>query len=109
MKTLLYVATDGNYGDARDLLLVDADNFTNEDFLDLDGVDDGERAEEAAEIANYRMAEPLVWAWMTRDESAQVLDALEAAVAHLIETGAPGLAEQLGDIRDVLNRSGITL
>jgi hypothetical protein len=103
----MYVARDGSYGDATDLLLVNTNGFTPEDYESLDGVDDGYRMEEAAEIGVYRMAEPVVWAWMTENEAAQVLDTLETAIGIAIKTGNIGLAESLGDVRDVLNRSGI--
>lgn len=105
--TMLYVAQDGSYGDATDLLLVDATDFTSEDYEALDAVDDGYRREEAAEIGTYRMAEPLRWAWMTEAEAAQMLDSLEAAVRILTDAGQIGIAEQIGDVRDVFNRSGI--
>lgn len=104
---MLYVAKDGSYGDATDLLLVNATDFTNEDFDSLDAVDDGSRREEAAEIGTYRMAEPLRWCWATEAEAAQMLDSLEAAIRILTDAGQVGIAEQIGDVRDVFNRSGI--
>ena len=56
----------------------------------------------------YCPNEPVVWAWLTKSEAAQILATLEAVIAYHSTTGAPGFAEELGDIRDVLNRSGIT-
>ena len=106
---LMYVARDGSYGDATDLLLVNATDFIAEDWEALDAVDDGYRREEATEIGIYRMADPIVWAWMTTNESAQVLHTLSAAIDTAIQAGNVGLAESLGDVRDVLTRvySGI--
>lgn len=63
--------------------------------------------EKAAEISTCRMAEPLRWAWMTEAEAAQMLDSLEAAIRILTDAGQVGIAEQIGDVRDVFNRSGI--
>lgn len=107
-KTLLYVAKDGSYGDATDLLLVDATDFTSDDYESLDGVDDGYRREEAAEIAVYRIADPLRWAWMTEDEAHQIVGTIEAAIAVAMSHGQMGLAEELGDVRDVLRRTSLT-
>jgi len=107
-KALMYVAADGSYGDATNLLIVDATDFIGADYEALDGVVDGERQEEAREIAHYRMTEPITWAWMTEDEAAQMLHTLSATVAVLIDDGRPGLAAEIGDVRDVLLRSGLT-
>lgn len=106
--TLLYVASDGSYGNAADLLLVNAADFTPDDWESLDGVDDRYRQEEAAEIGVFRMAEPVVWAWMTDNEAAEVTLALQTAINVLTDKDNMGLAERLGDVRDVLARSGIT-
>lgn len=106
--TLMYVATDGSYGDATDLLLVNAADFTAEDYEALDKADDGNRQEEAIEIATYRKNEQIVWAWMDADEAYQIIGTLDAAVATAMSLGQVGLAEEIGDIRDVLRRSGIT-
>ncbi len=103
-KALMYVAADGSYGDATNLLIVDATDFIGADYEALDGVDDGERQEEAQEIAHYRMTDPITWVWMTSIEAAQMLDTLTNVIELLIEEGRPGLAEEIGDVRDVLNR-----
>jgi len=108
MSHILYVAEDGNYGDAHNMLLVDASNFTPEDWDALNYVGDTDRQFEATEIGVSHDAEPIVWCWATKNEAAQILATLEAVIAYHSTTGAPGFAEELGDIRDVLNRSGIT-
>lgn len=105
--TLMYVATDGSYGDAADLLLVNADDFSGEDYEALDKVDDAYRQEEAIEIVTYNNGDSLVWAWMTTDEAFQIVNTLNAALATAMSAGQIGLAEEIGDIRDVLRRSGI--
>lgn len=105
--TLMYVATDGSYGDARDLLLVDASGWTANDYEALEAVDDGNRVEEAVEIVTYRSDDSLVWAWLTTDEAFQITMTIDAAIATAMSVGQMGLAEQLGDVRDVLRRSGI--
>lgn len=120
MTTLLYIAADGNYGDASDLLLIDAREFDNEDYLTIDNENDSDRQEKGAEIALAKEMEPLKWFYATEYECAQILDTLEAAINALTfttltynpytkhYTPAIGLAEELGDIRDLFSRSGIT-
>lgn len=105
--TLLYIATDGSYGDATDLLLVDASEFTNDDYEALDAVDDAYRQEEAAEIAVYRSDDRLRWVWMTENEALQIIDTLNAAINAATALSKIGLAAEIGDARDVLLRSGI--
>jgi hypothetical protein len=48
---LAYFASDGNFGDATDLVLIDVSNFTSEDWEELDMVPDNERQERAIELA----------------------------------------------------------
>jgi hypothetical protein len=107
-KTLLYVAEDGSYGDATGLTLVDATGFDSDDYDDIDNGSDNKRARIAVRLAKEYGNDPLVWAWFTKKEATQMFDSLEAAIVLLVTRGDMGLAEQIGDIRDVLNRTGVT-
>lgn len=46
-----YFAADGNYGDASDILIVDTENWTNDDWADMDEARDSDRLELAKKIA----------------------------------------------------------
>ena len=46
-----YFATDGNYGDADDIFVVDTDEWTNEDFIAVSEEIDYYRIDLAREIA----------------------------------------------------------
>ena len=105
--TLLYVATDGSYGDATDLLIVNSHAFTPEDWESLDNVDDRYRQEEAAEIGVYRSTEPLTWVWMTEREVSEARTALEFAVDVLNMHGNTGRADSLTSVLSILERTGI--
>lgn len=52
----VYVARDGNYGDAEGLVILDAAALTAEDWDELDECGDWRRAELAAELAAKRVA-----------------------------------------------------
>lgn len=47
----VYVARDGNYGDAEGLVILDAAALTAADWAELDECGDWQRAELAAELA----------------------------------------------------------
>lgn len=49
-----YFATDGNYGDAENILVVDTDNFTNEDWIAISEELDYYRTDLVREIAGKR-------------------------------------------------------
>lgn len=105
--TLMYVAADGSYGDATGLTLVNVTEFTNDDYEALELHGDADRADFAADIAHSHDHDETVWAWMTKSEATQVLRSLSEAVELLIRHGCIGTAEEVGDMRDVLHRSGI--
>jgi hypothetical protein len=52
-----YFATDGNYGDAEDILVIDSDLFTNEDWINISEELDYHRAELAQTIYKQRLKE----------------------------------------------------
>lgn len=52
-----YFATDGNYGDGEDILLIDTDLFTDEDWDEIESQPDNDRLETAQEIYNTRIQE----------------------------------------------------
>lgn len=52
-----YFATDGNYGDATDILVIDSDLFTNEDWISISEELDYYRATLAKEIYQHRLKE----------------------------------------------------
>lgn len=52
-----YFATDGNYGDAEDILIIDTDLFTQEDWEEIESQPDYDRLETAQEIYNTRLKE----------------------------------------------------
>ena len=105
--TLLYVATDGSYGDATDLLIVNSHAFIPEDWESLDNVDDRYRQEEAAEIGVYRSTEPLTWVWMTEREVSEARTALEFAIDVLNMHGNAKRADSLTSVLSILERTGI--
>lgn len=49
-----YFAQDGNYGDATELIIVDTDKWTEDDWLLIEDAHDSERADLAERIANER-------------------------------------------------------
>lgn len=49
-----YFATDGNYGDANGLVLVDTTNWTEDDWLLIEDAHDSERADMAERITLER-------------------------------------------------------
>ena len=49
----LYVAADGNWGDAASMSIIDDRNWVEEDYKLLDAVDDGERADLAEAISMW--------------------------------------------------------
>lgn len=49
----LYFAKDGNYGDATDLVLIDASNWESLDFRILDEASDDDRAQTAQLIQKW--------------------------------------------------------
>jgi len=49
----LYFAKDGNYGDATDLVLIDASNWENLDFRILDEASDDDRSRTAQLIQKW--------------------------------------------------------
>lgn len=106
-KTLLFAARDGSYGDADGLVLVDATAFTGDHYERIEAVEDRYRAEATLIESEQSGGERIAYVWMTSDEAAEMLDTLEAAINVLIADRRPGLAEQVGDIRDVFARSGL--
>ena len=50
MQGATYFATDGSYGDATDLIVIDTDLFTEEDWDEIQNASDAERAELAWQI-----------------------------------------------------------
>lgn len=52
-KVGLYFAKDGNYGDATDLVLIDASNWESLDFRILDEASDDDRAQTAQLIQKW--------------------------------------------------------
>ena len=52
-KVGLYFAKDGNYGDATDLVLIDASNWENLDFRILDEASDDDRSRTAQLIQKW--------------------------------------------------------
>lgn len=49
-----FFSTDGSYGDATDILVVDTSNWTDEDWRDIDDASDMTRLDIAIEIAKRR-------------------------------------------------------
>jgi hypothetical protein len=106
---LMFVARDGSYGDATDMVLIDADGFDDDDYDRLAQITPAEAAADTARIIATEYGNTQVtWAWMTTDEVDEMRETLEAAIANLIADNAMGLAGQLGDIRDVLTRAART-
>ena len=106
---LIYVAADGNFGDATDMLLVNSDGFTDEDWQSLSDCPDRYRLEEADEIAVYRSNEPVVWAWLTKSEAEKAIGALQRAGNYLTHYNVIGLADELDEIRDLLHSRALGL
>jgi hypothetical protein len=52
-----YFATDGNYGDAEDILVIDSDLFTNEDWINISEELDSYRIDLAKSIYQHRLKE----------------------------------------------------
>jgi len=104
MNNYTYFAADGNYGDAADLLLVESDTFTADDFEDIDRRSDHYRAVEAELLASERNRHHGNAIAISNDERDIAIDTLEAVILHLTSHGFPGWAEQLGDIRDIITR-----
>jgi hypothetical protein len=104
MKNYTYFAADGNYGDAADLLLVETDTFTAEDFENIDLRRDDLRLVEAELLANERDRHFGYAIAISDDERAIAIDTLEAVIQHLTTHGFPGWGAELGDIRDILTR-----
>ena len=50
MQGATYFATDGSYGDATDLIVIDTDLFTEEDWDEIQNASDADRADLAYEI-----------------------------------------------------------
>ncbi len=46
-----YFTADGSYGDATDMLVIDTDLFTQEDWDEIDNASDSERSDLAQQIA----------------------------------------------------------
>jgi len=53
VTSLTYFATDGNYGDAAGLTVVDTSDWTDSDFQMLDGVSDWQRVLAAQTISEW--------------------------------------------------------
>lgn len=99
-----YFAADGSYGDAKDLILVDSDTFTADDWEHFDRLSDYDRVTEACATAYNRdrfYGDPVP---MAEDERALAIETLEAVIVHLTANGFPGWGAELGDIRDFLTR-----
>lgn len=54
MSKYCYFATDGTYGDAKDLIVLDVSNFTGDDWDDIDGANDNDRRKVAMKIHKKR-------------------------------------------------------
>jgi hypothetical protein len=104
-KRLMFVASDGSWGDATGLLLFDATDFDSNDVIEIGN--DPNPAFAIEKIAGQRGTDPLTWAWMTDDEAWQVINSLDVAITLLTTRGDMGLAEQIGDVRDVIARCGV--
>lgn len=52
-----YFATDGNYGDGEDILLIDTDLFTDEDWINISEELDYYRIDLAKSIYEQRLKE----------------------------------------------------
>jgi hypothetical protein len=52
-----FFSNDGSYGDAEDLLIVDTDNWTDEDWRDIDDASDLTRLDIAKDIAERHQRE----------------------------------------------------
>lgn len=50
----MYFATDGNYGDATDIVIVDTTEWTEDDFQLIEDASDSERAEIATRLDEKR-------------------------------------------------------
>lgn len=50
----MYFATDGNYGDATDIVIVDTAEWTDDDFQLIEDASDSERAEIATRLDEKR-------------------------------------------------------
>lgn len=103
----MYIASDGNYGEAQNLVIVDHTNFTETDYEVIDFAGDEERGNIAAIIAKGHGNDPIATVWMTADEAHAILHTINTAQGLADMAGQMGLAEELGDIRDVFTRSGI--
>lgn len=106
---LAYFAMDGNYGEVQNALIVETDQFTTYDWEAIDNARDNERCEVAFAIAKKYdgLRGPVIP--VDENELPQMLETLEAVIAFLTRSGSVGWAAELGDIRDVLERSGVSL
>lgn len=57
-RTYIYVATDGNYGDANDMILVETTNFTQDDWVELHNAPDHRRLQEAVRLREAHIEAP---------------------------------------------------
>jgi len=101
---MLYIAPDGNYGDSQGLTFVDTTNFSAVDWNLIDEVNDYDRIDAAIDCAINQGSDIITYATFTEAEKAEMIDTLEGAINMMLSDGRPGLAAQLGDIRDILNK-----
>ena len=101
---MLYISPDGNYGDSQGLTFVDTADFNNEDWLLIDETGDYDRIDAATDCAINRGSDIITYATFTETEKAEMIDTLEGAINLMLSVRLPGLAAQLGDIRDILNK-----
>lgn len=99
----MFVTRDGSYGAAEDMLLVNAADFTDDDYQTLDEAQDGERISVATDIATHINA--LQWCWLSDDEFGQTMSTLTLA-ATVLEESNPVLAERLKRVINIIHRNG---
>lgn len=103
---LTYFATDGNYGDARDLWVVETDEFTADDYEDIDRAPDYLRVAKALTIVADNAYSGLCGPVLPVDimEVAQAKETLNAVMEYVTANGFPGWGEELGDILNIFER-----
>lgn len=102
---LTYFAQDGNYGAAEGLVIIDTQEWKYDDWQDVDQTSDLVRSEQARSSATKYdgLVGPAVI--IGEDEIPQVMLTLETVINYLTSQGLVGWAEELGDVRDVLERT----
>jgi hypothetical protein len=57
----LYLATDGSYGDATNLVIIDVDHWTDDDYAVIDDLADSSRLDFAEAVTANPRLRPTEW------------------------------------------------